>query len=110
MKKLNSTESTQLLLKIGRSTHVLQDNEIVWIKSYGNYTTIVLKQNKRLVSRLSLTEFELRLTKGSFIRIHKSYIANKKEISQVNSSYLIIQNEKLPIGRKYQKSTLELFE
>jgi two-component system LytT family response regulator len=60
---------------------VLQVNEIVYCEADNNYTTIYLKDDKKVVSK-TLKYFEDALTDFGFARIHKSYLVNVNAITK----------------------------
>jgi DNA-binding LytR/AlgR family response regulator len=95
-------ESSELIVKEGRSIVKLICNDIKWLASEGNYTTINLREGKRRVVRMSLSDFLDQLPSKDFIRIHKSFIVNKIHISEIRTNTIIINKQEIPIGRTYQ--------
>ncbi|MDN3139747.1 LytTR family DNA-binding domain-containing protein [Enterococcus faecalis] len=64
---------------------------------YGQYSTFEFYST---ISRL-----EEQLANKGFIRIHKSYLVNKKNIAKVTSNQVILtNNEVIPLGRKYKNN------
>lgn len=52
-----------------------------------------------------MSRLEEQLTNKGFIRIHKSYLVNKKNIAKVTSNQVILtNNEVIPLGRKYKNN------
>ena len=82
---------------------------IVWLEADGNYTTIHLINNKRHVIRTTLTEMEEQLPSDNFIRIHKSYVVNKKHVTEVRANNVIIDQKELAIGRTFQQNLINVF-
>ncbi|HNP19951.1 MAG TPA: LytTR family transcriptional regulator DNA-binding domain-containing protein [Fulvivirga sp.] len=73
-------------------------DDIKYIKADGNYSQIQTK-GKSYVMRSTLKDIEAKLDKTRFYRTHKSYIVNLNQLTAINSEYVIIDEEKLPIGR-----------
>lgn len=100
----------ELVVKEGRALVRIFHNTILWLEADGNYTTIRLINNKRHVIRTTLSELEEQLSSGDFIRIHKSYLANKKHITEVRTNTVIIDKEELAVGRTYQQNLVNVFK
>ena len=86
----NSTANTnntlafqELIVKEGRAIVRLNCDDIKWMESEGNYTTINLMDAKRRVVRIPISELQQQLPTQQFVRIHKSYLINKKYITEV---------------------------
>lgn len=107
---VNDPDTSELLVKDGRAIVRLDCSTVTWLEADGNYTTINLKDNKRRVTRVSLTELQEQLSPSQFIRIHKSYLVNKSYIRELKSGSLIMEGQELPIGRTYQQTVMDLFK
>ena len=75
----------------------------MWLETDGNYTTINLTDSKRRVVRIPLSELQQQLPSQQFIRIHKSYVINKKYLTEIRANTVVIQQQEFPIGRAYQQ-------
>lgn len=100
----------ELLVKEGRAMIRIDCNDITWLEADGNYTKINLIDSKRRVVRMSLSELQEQLPTQQFIRIHKSHIVNKKQLTEIRSNSIMIQSHELPVGRVYQQSVEEFFK
>ena len=87
-------------LKADKRTYRLRTSDILYLESLGNYVTCHLK-DKRLISYTSLNECVSRLP-GNFMRIHKSYIVNRENITSYNAEDIEIGDKRLPIGRAFR--------
>lgn len=92
-----------LVVKEGRAVVRIDCMDIKYMETDGNYTTINLVDKRRVV-RIPITELLQQLPPYEFVRIHKSYLINKKYITEIKSNSLFIQELELPIGRSYQQS------
>lgn len=93
----------------------IQINNIIYISSSGDYSTVHTKNKDYLVSK-TMNEWEHRLPKNYFIRIHRSFIVNvefvektEKWINYSNLIYLKDIDEPLKISRTYLKKFKDRF-
>ncbi len=100
----NVIDFCELIVKEGRAIVRLNSNDIKWMETEGNYTTINLVDAKRRVVRIPISELQQQLSAKQFVRIHKSYLVNKKHITEVRANSVFIQDFELPIGRAFQSS------
>ncbi|SFT84304.1 DNA-binding response regulator, LytR/AlgR family [Algoriphagus locisalis] len=73
---------------------------ILWIKAEGAYTKIVVK-GKQFTLRNTAKEVMEKLPEEQFIRVHKSYIINVRNIDALSSTTIKISDSEIPIGRNY---------
>ena len=76
--------------------------EIEYLQADGNYT-LLFKNKQKHTLRNTLKEFEARLPRDQFIRIHKSYIIRLDALTGINSQHVLIGTHELPIGRTYHE-------
>ncbi|MCH7396486.1 response regulator transcription factor [Belliella sp. DSM 107340] len=74
--------------------------DIDFIKTEGSYTRIITK-DKEFTLRSPIKDIISNLPVGIFIRVHKSFIINLKNIDAINSKELIIGNHTIPIGKNH---------
>jgi DNA-binding LytR/AlgR family response regulator len=77
-------------------------NQLLFAQSFGNYVKLHTPQKTYLAS-ITTSEFEKCLPEKSFMRIHKSYIVALDKIEATEKDFVIINNEKLPIGITYKR-------
>ena len=77
-------------------------DEILYVESNGNYMQFVTASQK-ILSRLTMSETEELLPASSFIRIHRSYIVPKKQITKIEKNSIWIKQIELPVGAAYLK-------
>jgi DNA-binding LytR/AlgR family response regulator len=106
----NASAYQELIVKEGRAIVRLNCDDIKWMETEGNYTTINLVDAKRRVVRIPISELQQQLPTQQFVRIHKSYLINKKYITEVRTNSVIIQENELPIGRAYQAFVSDFFK
>lgn len=95
-----------LYIKDGHLFVKVKIDDLLWIKSDGNYLELHTSQ-KRYLIRSSLREFMIKLPPKRFFRIQKSYVVNLEEIEAINGSNLLVRGQKLPIGRSFRELLLK---
>jgi two-component system LytT family response regulator len=91
--KLNSTASKFIRL-----------NEIVSIKSAGNYTEVLTAKKDKFLILKTMKQWEKDLPGSYFVRIHNSSIINIETIERVEN----LSNSKCKLHLKYQNTPLEI--
>ncbi|WP_394747795.1 LytR/AlgR family response regulator transcription factor [Spongiimicrobium salis] len=89
----------------------LENNEILYAESDGNYSTIYLSDGQKIVLTKKLKEVEKLLPQDSFFRIHNSFIINLNKIKEFlkTDGYVVLQsNDKIPVSRQKKSDFLDL--
>jgi two-component system, LytTR family, response regulator len=69
---------------------------IISCEAHDNYTTLILKGNKKLVVSSTLKVIEEMLEDHSFIRVHRSFLVNIDEVEKyvkADGGYVVMSNE-----------------
>ncbi|KRB59844.1 LytTR family DNA-binding domain-containing protein [Flavobacterium sp. Root186] len=77
-------------------------DQLLYAQSFGNYVKLHTAKRTYLAS-ITTTELEKCLPEKNFIRIHKSYIVSLDKIDTTEKDFVIIKNEKLPVGITYKR-------
>ncbi|QSW88561.1 MULTISPECIES: LytTR family DNA-binding domain-containing protein [Flavobacterium] len=77
-------------------------NQLLFAQSFGNYVKLHTTKRTYLAS-ITTTELEKCLPEKNFMRIHKSYIVALDKIEATEKDFVVIKNEKLPIGITYKR-------
>ena len=77
-------------------------DQLLFAQSFGNYVKLHTMKRTYLAS-ITTSELEKCLPEKSFMRIHKSYIVALDKIDVTEKDFVIIKNEKLPIGITYKR-------
>jgi len=118
-KNLNSTISTQsqettensdcIFVKENKKRVRLVLNHILYIESLKDYVRFHTYE-KKIVSKMSLSELEDILPNDRFIRVHRSYIVPFDKIKAYSANYLDLENSKIPIGNTYKHMVIKRLE
>lgn len=85
-------------------------DDIIFVQSDGNYSTIYLKNNQKKVVTKKLKDINNLLPENSFFRTHNSYIVNLHKIKEFlkTEGYLIMEsNHKIPVARQRKTEFLD---
>ena len=95
-------QNGQISIKADKKHILLQLDEIQYLESLGNYVK-VWKENSFLLTPRTLSSFEEELPAHLFVRIHKSFIVNKKEVDYFEGNTIILKSQQqVPIGKNYK--------
>jgi DNA-binding LytR/AlgR family response regulator len=96
-----------IFIKSGYEQIRVELADILYVESCGNYVQFVLDKQK-IVSRLTMSEAEALLPASDFVRIHRSYIVAKKQVSRIEKRSVWIKQTELPVGAGYTQETSKL--
>ncbi|MDJ1472112.1 LytTR family DNA-binding domain-containing protein [Cytophagaceae bacterium NT2B1] len=101
--------TSSIFIKSGYEQIRVALDEIWYVESSGNYMKFVLEKQK-IASRLTMSEAEALLPASDFIRIHRSFIVAKKQVSKVDRHSVWIRQTELPIGAAYAHEIETIFQ
>lgn len=96
-------------LKYGHHNLVLKADEIIFAKADNVYVEVYTTDKRHLI-RQSLTAFAKALPGEGFIRVHRSFIINKKFITNHTRSAVYLGEYEVPISRSYKEEVLSKLE
>lgn len=89
-------------------------DNIIYCKSDGNYTTLVIIGNSKKTVSKPLKYFEVNISSEQFVRIHKTYLVNlthvKKYLKRDGGDLVMTNNDILPVSRNYRSELLKLLQ
>lgn len=92
----SSEQIERVVVRIGQKIHVILINDIIYIRSDGDYVQIITDQGK-FIKEETMKYFESGLSSSQFVRIHRSYIVNVEKILRIemyekNNQMLTLKN------------------
>lgn len=85
-------------------TPSLRPASIMYIEALGNYMRLHTKHSGAILVHETMKVIEEKLKPFGFIRCHKGYICNIKNITSLeNDTYLLIGKIKIPVGISYRQ-------
>lgn len=106
-----SSSQRKITLNTDGKLLFLDNEDILYAESDGNYTTIYLADGQKIVLTKKLKEIGELLPADSFFRIHNSYIINLNKIKEFlkTDGYVILKsNHKIPVSRQKKSDFLDL--
>ena len=81
-KQISSKQETKIPLSTVNGLTFVDEEEIIYCESNGNYTKFFLKDGKDILVSKPIGDYERSLPQGSFVRIHDKHIINLKYVTQ----------------------------
>lgn len=113
---LNNDElEKKLILNAKNKIESIVIKEILYLEADGNYTTIVLIDGRKYVVSKTMKEYEniLCFSGSIFVRVHKTFIVNTKEINTLEKNEqltLILNNGKeITVARSRRQSLIDIW-
>lgn len=101
----------KIALHVGNDVHIVQLNELSYLKAQRQYTEIGLATGEKLITSKNLMEYMLLEKMGPFHRISRSFIINllrvKKILKQSGHVVLMECGESIPINAEKKQELLE---
>jgi len=85
-------------------------DDVLFVESDGNYSTLFLTNNQKLVVTKKLKEVNALLPDDYFFRIHNSFIVNMSKIKEYikTEGYVVMEsNHRIPVARQRKSDFLE---
>lgn len=102
-------EKKRVILKTADTVYAIYEDDIIYCRSDGNYTTFYTQQLEKIVVSKPLKQIEEILSEAIFIRCHQSYIVNKKHVLKYNKQGVLIVNLdfKVPVSSRRKDYALK---
>lgn len=84
-------------------------DEVLYIESLKEYIRIFTKE-KSILTKFQLGEIEELLSKGDFLRVHRSFIVARNKIDAYSATDIEIRGKQIPIGRSYKELVQSILE
>ena len=106
----NTQQKKKITINADGKLIFLDIDDILHIESDGNYCTIFLEKNQKIVVTKKLKEMNALLPNDSFFRIHNSFVINLnkiKEFVKTDGYVLMTSNKKIPVARQRKSDFLD---
>lgn len=80
--------------------------DIFYIEAQRSYCRIHSKENEYLLS-VPLKDLYEKLQPEHFMRVHRSFVINLKQIDEVAENYVVIKKKAIPLGKSYREEFLQ---
>ena len=103
----SSPEEKYIYIKAGNKFFKLVTTSILYIESLKDYIKIFTKE-REIVAKYKIGDIERELADKGFIRVHRSYIVNPKNITSVAPNDIEIGQMEIPIGSSYKEYVFKM--
>lgn len=94
-------ETQTLFITVEGQKLPLPVNDIVFIESQGNHSTLYLLNGKTLSNKRSISDFEHDISNRQFIRVHRRFLINMKHIKSVKGYEIyFVNNFRAEVSRR----------
>ncbi len=104
-----SVESSSISVKSGYKNIRINTDDILYIESLKDYVKIVTTGDT-VAAKYRISDMENELSAKGFLRIHRSFIVNLKQISAYTASDVEIGKTELPIGESYKEQVMRVLK
>jgi DNA-binding LytR/AlgR family response regulator len=91
-----------LIVKVSHDFVKIVCDDILFLRSEGNYVNVVLKEQKTRNFRSTLAVLQNQLDPEIFLRISKSFVVNFRYVEELESDRVKIAGEFLPTSKLYR--------
>ncbi len=98
--KIKVGDNEFITIKSGYDLHKIKFTDILYIQSDSEYVVFYMK-GKKIMSYQTLKSLEESLPQSLFMRVHRSYIINKKAVTSLVGKDLTINDIKIPVSARY---------
>jgi DNA-binding LytR/AlgR family response regulator len=105
---IDSVGLDYVFVKADRKFTKLFFKDILFIEGLKDYVVIKLA-NKKVITAMNIKTVAAQLPEKIFVRINKSFIVNLENIDAVDSFYVYIQEEEIPIGESFKTEFLSKY-
>ncbi|CAM4262993.1 LytTR family DNA-binding domain-containing protein [Zobellia roscoffensis] len=95
-----SSGNDSITVKSGYDLHKLKYEDILYIESDSEYVNFYLG-DKKLMSLQSLKKLLELLPENQFMRVHRSYIVNRRKVTALKGRDIYIGDKEIPVSAQY---------
>jgi len=99
-------EQGALFIKAEGKLVKLNPEDIVFIESMRDYVKFVT-QSQKYVTYSTLKNLEEKLSKTTFLKVHRSYIVNINKIDDIRGNTIYLQGNQVPIGKGHKEEVIK---
>lgn len=96
-----------IFLKSGYKTVRVRLDEILYIEGVKDYVRLCLRGGRTLLSQVGIKAMEGTLPQPWFMRVHRSYICNMRNLELVDRMHLVYEGALIPVSETYKESVLD---
>ncbi len=85
----------------------INNNEVLFIESLGDFVNIYLKDGQKKIALVSMKNIEAQLPANDFIRVSRTHIVNKLKITSIDATCILLDKLQIQIGKSYADTVLK---
>lgn len=90
-----------IYVKSGKLVHRLDESKILYVAKDGNYAFFHLRNQQKIIARLTMSQLLDLLPRDKFQRVHKSYVVALAHIDVFGRDSVKIGSIKIPVAKNY---------
>ena len=103
------TEAQYLFIRADYSLVKIDIKNIQYIEGYDDYLKIHMKDQRPIITRMTIKNNLEKLPENNFIRIHRSYVIPLDKVSSLRNKMVSVGEIKLPLGNSFEENFLKRF-
>lgn len=107
-----ASDNFKLALSTSEGISFFEPSSILYCEGENNYTRFTFTDHKPILISKTLGEYEEILESHLFLRIHKSYLVNKKYVTKVDRDGVVFMSDgkQLPFSRRRKESVMNMLK
>lgn len=85
----------------------IKHDDILYVEAMENYCKVVCVKDNYLI-HISLARIEEQLPTDCIVRVHRSFLVNKKRVTRISDDYIYLEDKKVPLARNNRNAILDL--
>lgn len=102
---ISNTATDHIFIKSDGKLVRLNNDEILYIESMGDYVKFVTA-DKKYITHNTIKNLEEKINKQCFMKVHRSYIININKIDDIRENDLFIKGNEIPISKAHKAEVL----
>jgi Response regulator of the LytR/AlgR family len=103
---ISSTASDHIFIKCEGKLVRLNNDDILFIESMGDYVKFVTP-DKKYITHNTIKNLEEKVNRQCFIKVHRSYIININKIDDIRENDLYIKGNEIPVSKAHKSDVLK---
>lgn len=109
-KIITPTQEDFIYIKNGPKFNKINVDSILYIESVKDYIIVHQKDGVKLNAKYKISDIEMELQDKNFLRIHRSFIINLKNITAFTAYDVEIGQIEIPIGASYKEYVFKMLK
>ncbi|MFW0736000.1 LytR/AlgR family response regulator transcription factor [Flavobacterium sp. T12S277] len=99
-----------IYIRNGSKFHKINTDSVLFIESVKDYIVVHQKEGVKLTAKYKIGDIEMELQGKDFLRVHRSYIINLKNITAFTTYDVEIGTIEIPIGASYKEYVFKILK